>query len=136
VPGDYRAWFIPTSPGTYSFHFTGRIKGTPFNQTFTSGPQTFADVKDPMEAEFPVQAPTNQQLAQRVVAEANRQGAAIAAVRGHADSQVRTARFLAVVGLVLALLGIGVGIGGVQAGRKAGRAIQMGNRPAPASERG
>ena len=27
IPGDYRAWLIPTRAGTYSFHFTGTIDG-------------------------------------------------------------------------------------------------------------
>src|SRR5436190_1177126 len=27
IPGDYRAWFFPTQPGDYTFHFTGSIKG-------------------------------------------------------------------------------------------------------------
>src|SRR3954454_301799 len=28
TPGDYRAFFIPTRVGDYTFHFTGDIKGT------------------------------------------------------------------------------------------------------------
>jgi hypothetical protein len=39
VPGDYRAWFIPTAPGTYAFHFTGSIQGTNVDETFTSSPK-------------------------------------------------------------------------------------------------
>jgi hypothetical protein len=38
TPGDYRAFFIPTSPGTYTFHFTGSINGQKVDQKFTSGP--------------------------------------------------------------------------------------------------
>src|SRR5690349_7624408 len=26
IPGDYRAWFIPTTAGVYTFHFTGTVK--------------------------------------------------------------------------------------------------------------
>ncbi len=29
TPGDYRAWFIPSQPGPYTFHFTGTVHGTP-----------------------------------------------------------------------------------------------------------
>jgi hypothetical protein len=39
TPGDYRAFFIPTAPGGYSFHFTGTIKGQKIDQTFKSGPK-------------------------------------------------------------------------------------------------
>jgi hypothetical protein len=47
TPGDYRVFFIPTAPGTYSFHFTGTIKGQRVDETFTSGPDTFSDADDP-----------------------------------------------------------------------------------------
>ena len=45
--GDYRAWFIPTSAGQYTFHFTGKIDGQSVDETFTSGPKTFDDVVSP-----------------------------------------------------------------------------------------
>jgi hypothetical protein len=135
-PGDYRAWFIPTSPGTYTFRFTGTIKGTAFNQSFTSGPSTFDDVNDPMQAEFPVQVPTNGALAQRVVAEAARQATAVAAARSHADSQVRTARLLAIVAIVVAVLGVAFGMAGMRTARKATQASQVARLPAPAPDRG
>ena len=28
TPGDYRAWFIPSQPGPYTFHLTGTVHGT------------------------------------------------------------------------------------------------------------
>jgi hypothetical protein len=134
--GDYRAWFIPTSPGAYTFRFTGTIKGTPFNQAFTSGPSTFDDVKDPTQAEFPVQAPANSVLAQRLVQESNRQQALLAAARSHADSEARSARLLAVVGIAVGLLGVGSGIGGLWAARKAVRAAGLlGDSRVTATER-
>jgi hypothetical protein len=129
-PGDYRAWFIPTNPGTYTFQFTGKIGSTPFNQTFTSGPRTFDDVNDPTQAEFPVQAPTNEQLGQRVVSEAARLSAAVGAARSHADSAVRTPRLLAIVGILLAVLGLAFGILGLSVARKATRAGQVSRSPA------
>ena len=66
TPGDYRAFFIPTAPGSYSFHFTGTIKGQKIDQTFTSGPQTFSDIDDPAQVQYPVKQPTGGQLATRV----------------------------------------------------------------------
>jgi hypothetical protein len=51
TPGDYRAFFIPTAPGSYSFHFTGSIKGQKIDQTFKSGPQSFSDIDDPAQVQ-------------------------------------------------------------------------------------
>jgi hypothetical protein len=62
IPGDYRAWFIPTRSGRYSFHFTGKLNGQPVDATFASGPKTFDDVADATSVEFPVQDPTVGQL--------------------------------------------------------------------------
>src|SRR5439155_21139855 len=41
IEGAYRAWMIPTRPGTYSFHFTGAIGAQKVDQTFTCGDTTF-----------------------------------------------------------------------------------------------
>jgi hypothetical protein len=65
TPGDYRAFFIPTAPGSYSFHFTGTIKGQKIDQTFKSGPQSFSDIDDPAQVQYPVKQPTGAQLATR-----------------------------------------------------------------------
>ena len=73
TPGDYRAWFIPSQPGPYTFHFTGTVHGTKIDETLTSGPKTFDEVQDPGEAAFPpVNAPTNQELADRIQQDAAR----------------------------------------------------------------
>lgn len=61
-PGDYRAWLIPTRPGTYSFRFYGTVHGAKIDKTFTSGETTFDNVVDPQGVQFPAQDPTNQQL--------------------------------------------------------------------------
>ena len=66
TPGDYRAWLIPTTPGQYSFHFTGTIDGEDVDETFTSGPKTFDDVQNPQSVEFPVQQPSTGELAERI----------------------------------------------------------------------
>jgi hypothetical protein len=113
TPGDYRAWFIPTRAGQYSFHFTGKIRGAKIDETFTSGPKTFGDVENPTDAEFPVQDPTNGELAERIDREIPRLEASITDVQTSVDRSVgsavddaSSARTLALVGVVLGALGL------------------------------
>lgn len=113
TPGDYRAWFIPTRAGQYSFHFTGTIHGTKIDETFTSGPKTFGDVDNPTDAEFPVQDPTNGELGERIDREIPRLEASITDVKtsvdrsvGSAVDDVSSARTLALVGVALGALGL------------------------------
>ena len=65
-PGDYRAYFVPSRPGRFTFHFSGTVKGQQVDETFTSGPKTFDDVQDPEAQMFPVRDPTTGQLAERL----------------------------------------------------------------------
>jgi hypothetical protein len=113
TPGDYRAWFIPTRAGQYSFHFTGTIRGTKIDETFTSGPKTFGDVDNPTDAEFPVQDPTNGELSDRIDREIPRLEASITDVKTSVDrsvgsvvDDVSSARTLALVGVALGALGL------------------------------
>lgn len=121
TPGDYRAWFIPTRAGQYSFHFTGTIRGTKIDETFTSGPKTFDDVVNPTDAEFPIQDPTNGELADRIDREIPRLEASIAEVKasvGSAGDDASSARTLALVGVVLGALGLIAGIAGIALARR------------------
>ena len=113
TPGDYRAWFIPTRAGKYSVHFTGTIHGTKIDETFTSGPTTFDEVVNASDAEFPVQDPTNGELADRIDREIPRLEASITDVKtsvdrsvGSAVDDVSSARTLALVGVALGALGL------------------------------
>ena len=109
TPGDYRAWFIPTVPGAYTFHFTGTIKGQRVDQRFTSGPTTFDEVQDPAQVQFPAKDPTTGQLATRLDRETQRLNQALAASQQQAkraDDAAGTARLLALVGLVVGALGL------------------------------
>ena len=113
TPGDYRAWFIPTRAGQYSFHLTGTIRGTKIDETFTSGPKTFSDVDNPTDAEFPVQDPTNGELGDRIDREIPRLQASITDVQtsvgrsvGFAVDDASGARTLALVGIALGALGL------------------------------
>jgi hypothetical protein len=118
TPGDYRAWFIPTTPGAYSFHFTGSIKGQKVDQTFKSGPTTFDEAKDPAEIQYPVKQPTGGQLATRADRETARINAALAAERDQAKSDASSARTLAMVGLVVGALGLVAAMVALARGRR------------------
>jgi hypothetical protein len=125
TPGDYRAWFIPTRAGQYSFHFTGTIRGTKIDETFTSGPKTFGDVENPTDAEFPVQDPTNGELADRIDREIPRLEAAVTDVKTSVDRSVgsaaddpSSARTLALVGVALGALGLIAAIAAIAMTRK------------------
>ena len=97
TPGDYRAWFFPTAPGNYTFQFTGTIGSQQVNESFTSGPTTFATVEDPTNAEFPVKTPTNAQLAQRLDAELGRVAT---------SSDVSSAKTIGYIGIAVGAIGV------------------------------
>jgi hypothetical protein len=121
IPGDYRAWFIPTRPGRYSFHFTGTLNGQPVDETFTSGPKTFGDVDDPTAVEFPVQDPTVGQLSERIQREVPRLDASIGDVRTTASSasdDASSATTFAIVALVVGIAALGVGIASMVRARR------------------
>ncbi|HVG66458.1 MAG TPA: hypothetical protein VND02_10405 [Actinomycetota bacterium] len=118
TPGDYRAFFIPTAPGSYSFHFTGTIKGQKIDQTFASGPQTFSDIDDPAQVQYPVKQPTGGQLATRGDRETARINAALTAERDQANDDAASARTLAIIGLIVGALGLLAGIVALVRGRR------------------
>ena len=114
TPGDYRAWFIPTRAGQYTFHFTG-IDRRPEGRTRRSrpGPKTFDDVVSPTDAEFPVQDPTNGELADRIDREIPRLDSAIADAKSaaanaaaSASDDAKSAKTLGLIGIVLGALGL------------------------------
>lgn len=125
TPGDYRAWFIPTRAGQYSFHFTGSIDGQKVDETFTSGPKTFDDIVSPTEAEFPIQDPTNGEIADRIAREIPRIDSAIAegksaALRSltSASDDAKSARTLGLIGIVVGGLGLIAGLSGISIARR------------------
>jgi hypothetical protein len=106
TPGDYRAWIIPTAPGTYTFHLFGAIGKQKVDERFTSGPTTFDDIADPAQVEFPTKVPTGTELAGRLDREIPRVNAGIASARSQADDRADTARTLAIVGIVIGAMGL------------------------------
>lgn len=114
-PGEYRATLIPTRPGTYTFHIFGTVGNRDFDEFYTSGEAganeesegTYNDVNEPTDILFPIQDPSNADLAERV-------SVAMTAA-DDADSSAGTALVLAVVGIVVGVLG---GIVGTTLGRR------------------
>ena len=107
TPGDYRAPFIPTQPGDYTFHVTGSVDGEDVDFSLTSGPKTFSAVVDPAEAMFPpVEAPSSADLAAKISAEAARTDEAVASAQDAAD----TARNVAIAAAIVALVAIGLAV--------------------------
>jgi hypothetical protein len=122
TPGDYRAFFFPTRPGSYSFHFTGSIKGQQVDETFTSGPSTFSDVEDSSAVEFPVKDPTTGQLAERLDREIPRIRQTAQTQAATARDRADSARTLAVVGVIVGGAGLVLGVAGLVVGSRRRRA--------------
>jgi len=99
APG-YVAPFIPTAAGPYTFHLAGSIEGTPIDESFTSSPTGFDEVREAASGEFPVTLPTLAELADQ-----SKKGADAAAL-------VPVALALGAAGLVVGLLGLGVALAG------------------------
>jgi len=111
TPGDYRAFFIPTAPGAYTFKVTGTLGGKKVDQSYTSGKDGFDEVTDPAEAQYPVQQPSGSQLTNRLDRVTTRLNVAVAAEREAAADQVAGARRLATIGLVVGALGLLAAVG-------------------------
>jgi hypothetical protein len=105
-PGDYRAFFIPTAPGAYTFKLTGSLGGKKIDQSYTSGKDGFDEIVDPSEAQYPAPEPTGSQLTTRLDRETDRINAALAADREASDSEVASARRMATIGLAVGALGL------------------------------
>ncbi|HEY6710021.1 MAG TPA: hypothetical protein VJB61_20815 [Actinomycetota bacterium] len=105
-PGDYRAFFIPTAPGAYTFKLTGSLGGKKIDQSYTSGKDGFDEIVDPSEAQYPAPEPTGSQLTTRLDRETDRINAALAADREAADAEVASARRMATIGLAVGALGL------------------------------
>jgi hypothetical protein len=109
--GDYRAFFIPTAPGAYTFKITGTLGDTKINKSYTSGKDGFDEVTDPAEVQYPVPEPTGQQVTTRLERETARINAALATERQAAEDEVAGARRMATIGLAVGALGLLVAIG-------------------------
>ena len=123
TPGDYRANFVPSLAGAYTFTISGTFHGQKFNdEAFTSGPKTFADVTDINSASFPqVTSPSNQELATRIEQETARTATAVQAAQAAATTagdDASNARTIGVIGLVVGALGLVTAIYAASVARK------------------
>lgn len=116
-PGDYRGAFVPTQPGRYTIHVSGKIGSAAIDETFTSSPTTFDPVIDPTTIQFPTKNPTVTELSAKVDREIPRVQAAAVAEASAARDSAATAKVLAIAGLVVGALGLAVGIVGLTRGR-------------------
>jgi hypothetical protein len=129
TPGDYRSFFVPTQPGTYTFSLKGKLGSQKINLAVPSGPETFGDVNDPAKTALPaVKDPTTGQLAQRLDRDATRVNGTIAvaaAAQRDAEDAAGQARTLALGGLLVGAVGLVLG----------GLALARSRRPAAPAAR-
>ncbi len=103
-PGEYAALVIPTAPGDYTFHVTGKVAGAKVDLKVTSSPKTFSPVEDASAVQFPVKVPATDQVAERLDKELPRMAAA--AEVADMESQVSSATTLGYVGIAVGAVGI------------------------------
>jgi hypothetical protein len=121
VPGAYDANFVPTRPGTYIFHFSGSVEGTPVDERFESGPGRFNDVEAVAPLQFPDKVPAGVEVQRALAA---------------AEGRAATATMLATIGLVAGLAGLALAAWALlsrRAAPTAAPAAPSAARPAPAS---
>ena len=92
TPGAYNGNFVPTTPGVYIFHVTGKIESLDVNEKFESGPGRFNDVESTAALQYPVKVPAGSEL-----------GDSLSAIR----SDLTQIRLLAAVAILLGIIAIG-----------------------------
>lgn len=125
--GDYRAWLTPTRPGTYTLRLVGSIRSQPVDESFTSAENTFDEVEEVANIQFPAKDPSAGQLATRIEREVPRLGIrtdAVEAALASADERVDHARTLAMVAMLVGALGLLTVAGALVIAR--GRALPRG----------
>jgi hypothetical protein len=88
-PGSYRADFVPSRPGQWTFRFYGTAGDVEIDETFISGPETFNDVQSISEESFPVQDPSTGELAERLEQELARVSEGSATAENTSDNLAR-----------------------------------------------
>jgi hypothetical protein len=105
-PGDYRAAFIPTSPGDYTFHISGTIGSTDVDESAASSPTTFSSVVDPQTIQFPVKVPSGIELATKLDRATARVQIQAASEAEAAKDAAHSAKTFGLIGIVLGALGL------------------------------
>jgi hypothetical protein len=114
TPGEYDAFFFPTAPGKYAFHFTGSIDGQKVDESFSSGPDTFSEVEDPSSVQFPVKVPTVGEVGQLVQNQGRRLTARVSAASNDASS----AKTIGLIGIIVGALGLLTAAGALVVARR------------------
>lgn len=110
-PGEYGAAIVPTRPGIYTFRVFGSIGDTEIDESFTASPDTFEEVREPTDIQFPASELTVTQLNERLDRELGRLGAASEAPADTGDSGGDgggdgAGTVLGIVGIVFGAVGI------------------------------
>ncbi len=130
TPGLYFTDVIPTQPGDYTFHLSGKVHDATVDETSTSSDTTFNAVEDPASVQFPVKVPTTTELwtkvdrlDARIQSAADAASAATGSIQSAADAasaaqaSATNAANLAsqalIVGIVVGGIGILAGLAGV-----------------------
>ena len=105
APGAYETPLIPTVTGDYTFRISGEIDGQTFEETFSSGPETFSVISDPADIQFP------EVLAAPEPADSS------SVSTSESSSSDDTARLLGIVGIIVGVVGLAAGVIGVASRR-------------------
>ena len=105
-PTYYTATIIPTRPGEYTFEIFGDVGGDSFDESFTSGEDTFDDVRNPSDLEFPIKDPTRGELAEGLERVSDRIEGATGAGSEDGTPSDTMARSLAVAAVALAVVAL------------------------------
>ncbi len=108
-PGAYKANFIPTAEGAYTFHITGSIEDTPMDESFTGGPDTFSEVEGRAALSFPNGVASTGEIAEDASDAAN---------------QAATASTLSIVAIIVGAIGLVAGVVGIVLSRRAAPAAR------------
>ncbi|HUQ16659.1 MAG TPA: hypothetical protein VM070_02620 [Candidatus Saccharimonadales bacterium] len=87
--GAYAGQFVPTKPGTYIFHISGKIGTQDIDERFESGPNRFNDIEGLGALQYPDKVPGGSDL-----------GKALADLRSENDQL----RLLVIAGVVVAIV--------------------------------
>jgi hypothetical protein len=137
APGEYHATILPTRPGSYTFLVSGTLGPgvTVEDEAFTSGPDTFGDIGDPAEIQFPVKDPAIGELgelvdrvagrvdeassvADQAKAAADEAKAAVNDAVGSAQDEAASAKTFAYVSLAVAVVAVVLAIVAMTRGRR------------------
>ncbi len=97
-PGTYHGTFIPTVAGPYTFHISGTIEDQAIDKSFTSSPGGFDEVQEVSAGQFPVQLPSQADLAAQAQKGADAAG------------QATIALIVAAIGVVVAIVALGLAL--------------------------